>query len=347
MKVETEKKYYCMQPETLIKIAEDLKFKKTSQAEEIDEYFTDIDSVYIKNRTCLRIRKIDNKEMEITYKGKSDSLMGVFCKLENNININIEDYENWVNLLTSLGYYSYVEVIKNRMTYEFKNKKYNYSIMIDTLPEIGGFVEFEIVSDYKNSTKEELKKELDNFVSKFNELKLKESNQPYRDIVAKHLLKKIKGNKYVLNLCTNLDLDLLRYEKDFYKKYKKEITKLCGYNVKWGEYKKNKNIGKKILPLVNKYLENLIFDNNDLLVTIKLLYKLPLKKYFFTKVNELFCKSFLDRLNINEQQIIYIKNNDSIISVLNKHKIPINSSIVINNDFKTNNRILLVMINEL
>ncbi|MBR6689896.1 MAG: class IV adenylate cyclase [Bacilli bacterium] len=347
MKVETEKKYYCMQPEILIKMAENLKFNKTNQSEEIDEYFTDINSAYIKNRTCLRIRKIDNKEMEITYKGKSDSLMGVFCKLENNISLNIDDYENCVNLLTSLGYYSYVEVIKNRMTYELKGKKYNYSIMIDSLPEIGGFVEFEIVSDYKNTTKEELKKELNDFVSKFDELKLKESNEPYRDIVAKHLLKKLKGNKDILNLCTNLDLELLRYEKDFYKKYKNEISKVCGSNVKWGEYKKNKDIDKKILPLINKYLENLIFDNNDLLVTIELLYKLPQKKYFFTKVNELFCKSFLEKLNINEQQIIYIKNNDNINSVLTKNNIPINSSIVINNNFKINNRMLLVMINEL
>ena len=61
---------------------------------EIDEYFTDIDSNFIKNRTCLRIRKNNNDNMEITYKGKSDSLLGCFCKLENNISVSKKDYNN-------------------------------------------------------------------------------------------------------------------------------------------------------------------------------------------------------------------------------------------------------------
>ena len=106
MRVETEEKYYCQKPENLIKIAKELNFKETEKEEEIDEYFTDINSNFIKNRTCLRIRKTNNKTMEITYKGKSDSLFGLFCKLENNVKANIEDYDNYVSLLSSLGYYS-------------------------------------------------------------------------------------------------------------------------------------------------------------------------------------------------------------------------------------------------
>ena len=57
MKIETEVKYYCLEPERLVKLAEKLKFKKVKELEESDEYFTDIDSNFIKNRTCLRIRK--------------------------------------------------------------------------------------------------------------------------------------------------------------------------------------------------------------------------------------------------------------------------------------------------
>lgn len=347
MKVETEEKYYCIEPQNLIKIAEKLNFKPSLEQEETDEYFTDINSDFIKNRTCLRIRKTDNKNMEITYKGKSDSLLGLFCKLENNINADISDYDNYVNLFSSLGYYSYVEVVKKRLTYELIDKNYKYNIMIDTLPEIGGFVEFEIISEQNKSTKEELKKELNNFVSKFSELKLKEAIEPYRDIVAKHIKQKLIGNKSTSNLCINLDGELLKYEKDFFKKYKDEISKKCGSNIKWGEYKKNIEIEKKIAHLVDDYLENLIFDSNGLLITIELLKKISHTKYFFTKVNEIFCKSFLKKLNVETDNVLYIKNSDTIVNVLNKNNIQIKNSILINNnDFKINNSLLLVMINE-
>lgn len=347
MRVETEEKYYCMEPENLIKIAKELNFKEVRNEEETDEYFTDINSNFIKNRTCLRIRRTGNKTMEITYKGKSDSLLGLFCKLENNVKADINDYDNYVSLLSSLGYYSYVVVVKKRLTYELKDKNYKYSIMIDTLPEIGGFVEFEILSKQNTKSKNELKKELNNFVSKFSELKLKEATRPYRDIVAEHIKQKLVGNKEILNICINLDGELSRYEKDFFKKCKDQISKICGTNIKWGEYKKNLEIDKKLYPLVEDYLENLIFDSQGLLITAELLKKLPHTKYFFTKVNESFCKCFLKKLNIETSNILYIKNNDTISNTLKKNNISIKNSVIINgNDFKINNSQLLIMINE-
>ena len=167
IKVETEKKYYSMEPEKLIKTAETLNFRLVKKTVESDEYFTDIDSVYIKNRTCLRIRKQDNVSMEITFKGKSYDLLGQFCKLENNISCTVDEYDNFISLFTALGYYSYSTVEKERLVYELKNNKYTYNIMVDKLLGIGGFVEFEIISEQDDSVKEELKQELDKFVSKF------------------------------------------------------------------------------------------------------------------------------------------------------------------------------------
>ena len=347
MRVETEEKYYCQKPENLIKIAKELNFKETEKEEEIDEYFTDINSNFIKNRTCLRIRKTNNKTMEITYKGKSDSLFGLFCKLENNVKANIEDYDNYVSLLSSLGYYSYVEVVKNRLTYEMKNKNYKYSIMIDTLPEIGGFAEFEILSKRNENTKEELKKELSNFVSKFSELKLNEAKRPYRDIVAGHIKQKLTKNKEILNLCINLDGELSRYEKIFFKKYQDQISKICGKPIKWREYKDNESIDKKLYPLVEEYLESLIFDSQGLLITSKLLKQLPYTKYYFTKVNESFCQSFLKKLNIENNNVLYIKNNETISNILKQNNIQVKNSVIIDEkDFKITNSKLLILINE-
>ena len=48
-----------------------LEKNENSNIHDIDEYFTDINGEYIQNRTCLRIRKTNNKSMELTFKGKS------------------------------------------------------------------------------------------------------------------------------------------------------------------------------------------------------------------------------------------------------------------------------------
>lgn len=346
MKIETEEKYYCMEPEKLINVAEKLGFKKKKETTETDEYFTDINSNFIKNRTCLRIRKNDNN-MEITYKGKSDTLLGQYCKLENNVLSDVEKYDNFISLFSSLGYYSYVLVKKKRIIYELIKGQRKYSIMIDTLPEIGGFVEFELLSDRSNTTKKDATMELNRFILSFKDLNLQEATEPYRDIVAKHIYKKISQGKIVLNICVDLDGELLKYSKDFYKKYKNQISEHFGYNISFSEYKSNININSNVCHLINDYLENLIFTSNDLLITIELLKQISYNKIFLTKVNETFVKCFFEKLNIKYENIIYIPSNDNIINTLKKNNIDIKNTILINDkDFKVNNSTLLIIINQ-
>ena len=67
MNVVTNRKYYCLEPENFIKFAEFLGFKRVSDNEVVDEYFIDSDSNFIKNLNCLRIRKVNNKNMFIFF----------------------------------------------------------------------------------------------------------------------------------------------------------------------------------------------------------------------------------------------------------------------------------------
>ena len=225
IKVETEQKYYCFNPEKLIEKINELGFNELNKKSESDEYFTDINSEYIANRTCLRIRKTNNSKMEITFKGKSSSLLGKYCKLENNISADIGEYENFVNLFTSLGFYSYCEVIKERLTFEKYDDKYKYSIMIDSLPNIGGFVEFEILSEQEDSTKYELNIALKKFVNAFVDLNLKEETRPYRDVVADYIYSKNCPKDKLEDIYVNIDEFIVNYEKEFFKKYKDVIAK--------------------------------------------------------------------------------------------------------------------------
>ena len=233
IKVETEEKYYCINPKKLIEKIKEYDFEELDTKTESDEYFTDIESEFIRNRTCLRVRKTNNEKMEVTFKGKSTSLLGQYCKLENNISSKIDEYNNFVSLFTSLGFYSYVEVVKERHTFTKTEGDYKYSIMIDKLPNIGGFVEFEIISE-QDAKREDLKIALRNFINKFSEIELKEETRPYRDVVADAIYCKYKTKNKMENIYVNLDDALVKYEKDFFKKYKDEISQAIGNNIKWG-----------------------------------------------------------------------------------------------------------------
>jgi predicted adenylyl cyclase CyaB len=343
IKVETEKKYYCIEPEKLMKIAETMGFKMVFEDIETDEYFTDLNLEYIKNRTCLRIRKNSNSSLEITYKGKSTSLLSQYCKLENNINTDLEYYENYINLFASLGFYSYVVLKKNRMTLKKKNDLYEYSIMIDKLENIGGFVEFEIASLNEKSNREELSQLLKKFTEKFQSLKLKEANDPYRDITANYIYNLEVLSRKEKAMYINIDSELEVYEKDFFKKYKEKISKEFNSNIKWSEYKKNLNIDRNIGNLIDEYLEHIIFNDNQLLVTFILLERIKYKKVFISKLNENFYCKLLLKMGIKLEEFICIKDL-SLTSYFKKNNIDITKFIIIDKkDVKSINNILLII----
>lgn len=345
IKVETEQKYYCFNPEKLIEKINELGFNELNKKSESDEYFTDINSEYIVNRTCLRIRKTNNSKMEITFKGKSSSLLGKYCKLENNISADIGEYENFVNLFTSLGFYSYCEVIKERLTFEKYDDKYKYSIMIDSLPNIGGFVEFEILSEQEDSTKDELNIALKKFVNAFVDLNLKEETRPYRDVVADYIYSKNCPKDKLEDIYVNIDEFIVNYEKEFFKKYKDVIAKETNKSIKWGAFRKDKSLNGILINYIDQYLDNLIYDSKELLVAMQLLEMLPQKKHFITKTNEVFFTHFFGMLNIELDDVIFTEE-DSLNQVIKRNSIDLKHSMILNKkDLKEINSVLLIIMN--
>lgn len=345
IKVETEQKYYCFNPEKLIEKINELGFNELNKKSESDEYFTDINSEYIANRTCLRIRKTNNSKMEITFKGKSSSLLGKYCKLENNISADIGEYENFVNLFTSLGFYSYCEVIKERLTFEKYDDKYKYSIMIDSLPNIGGFVEFEILSEQEDSTKDELNIALKKFVNAFVDLNLKEETRPYRDVVADYIYSKNCPKDKLEDIYVNIDEFIVNYEKEFFKKYKDVIAKETNKSIKWGAFRKDKSLNGILINYIDQYLDNLIYDSKELLVAMQLLEMLPQKKHFITKTNEVFFTHFFGMLNIELDDVIFTEE-DSLNQVIKRNSIDLKHSMILNKkDLKEINSLLLIIMN--
>ena len=336
MRVETESKYYCIEPEKLIKHCEKIGLKKINQIKEDDEYFTDLSSMFIKNRTCLRIRNTDNKDMELTFKGKSLELLGQYSKIENNIKVSSNEYDKFVSLFTSLGYYSYVNVNKDRITYNYPNKEYECNLMIDKLEGIGGFVEFEIIADNIAYRKEALIEELNNFVKLFKEFNLIEATEPYRDIVAKNIYKNeiLEKNK---DLYLNIDDVVIDLEKDFYKKNKEQIEKLIGHKIKWGMFKSINN--SELETLINDYFTNKMFETNELLAIFKLLNEINYHIIFITKSNILFYKGLIKKIGLN------IDIDNDLVEESKTNRNILKKSVLLNNSLKEIIQKLLIIIN--
>ncbi len=266
-RIEVEEKYFIKNIEKLNKIIDSEGFRLVNSYKEIDEYFTDIDSRYIKNRTCLRLRNTNDKELELTFKGKSNEFLNSYAKVEKNIELKIDQYIDIEDMLKKLGYYSYVIVNKTRRTYTKNIEKLTYNIMIDNIEDIGSFVEFEILSEDLNYPLKEIKKKLEAFIFLFEDLNLEVASLPYRDFVAEHIFSKIKPKNKLSTILCDLDGTLINSENIFFESFKEILREKFGICITFSEYEENELI--KNSNLINKLkLENKIPDNvlnNDIM----------------------------------------------------------------------------------
>ena len=182
-RIELEKGYYLddKYKEILNKLKEK-KFEFSNELVEEDTYFTDINLNFIENKTCLRIRKTNNTNVELTYKPKTTKHTENYGKKETNVNISRGDYEDIKYILKELGYVEYVSFKKHREIYSKSKNDFEYNIMIDHIENIGDFIEIEILAqNYDDQEKVQI--ELENLIKKIECQNLKPKEKPYRDLV--------------------------------------------------------------------------------------------------------------------------------------------------------------------
>ena len=182
-RIELEKGYYLddKYKEILNKLKEE-KFEFSNELVEEDTYFTDINLNFIENKTCLRIRKTNNTNVELTYKPKTTKHTENYGKKETNVNISRGDYEDIKYILKELGYVEYVSFKKHREIYSKSKNDFEYNIMIDHIENIGDFIEIEILAQNYDD-KEKVQIELENLIKKIECKNLKPKEKPYRDLV--------------------------------------------------------------------------------------------------------------------------------------------------------------------
>ena len=189
-------------------------------------------------------------------------------------------------MLGSLGFYSYTTVTKSRSVYTKTENNIEYNIMIDTVKNIGAFIEFEILSDESFGI-DNLTCKLNELIDNFKSLDLEKAMFPYRDYSAKTIYDKyLKDKKTII-----IDFDNILLNKNSTEEITVENinTLTSNYNTivnlellkKIKEIQKDKinfeivsNINKenilKILDLLNL---NNIFSTNILNEDIKKLEK--------------------------------------------------------------------------
>lgn len=335
-RVEIEQKFYCNNHEKLLEIINKNNLKKCSEKYESDEYFTDINSIYIKNRTCLRIRNVDNKYLELTFKGKSKELTNNYAKIENNINLDIFNYDSVVGLLYSLGYFSYSVVNKNRTTYTKRVDDFEYNVMIDKIENLGDFVEFELLYYKDEKDIDYLQKKLNEFVEKFKCLNFESANLPYRDFVANKTYINVLPQNKLSAILFDLDGTLIDSEQKFFESFRHVIALRYNYNISYDEYEsfELKQNAKLIVNLKNKgiidksesdeiimrdvYLEYErkfmdLLDKNEVALNFELLKQLKNKGLRLALVStsrKKFIDALLAKLNIENLFEIVISRED-------------------------------------
>jgi adenylate cyclase class 2 len=180
--IEMEESFVVDDFENIMKKIQSEGFEFVDENIEEDTYYTDPEEIFIKDRICLRTRKTNDEKLELTYKPKTDNRTEQYGKKESNVAIKVSDYNDIQYIINELGYQKYVSFKKNRKTYTKTIDGIEHNIMLDTIDDVGKYIELEMIVHTKEE-QENSKKELDNFVERMGCSGLKPKDRPYRDIV--------------------------------------------------------------------------------------------------------------------------------------------------------------------
>ena len=236
-KIEVEGKYLLLNRDVLVGKLVQLGFKPSSSSEEKDEYFTGADGMFVKDRTCLRIRTKQGGA-ELTFKGKSRIISGSYAKVEHNAIISQDQVEEVKDILSALGYHKYVSVSKNRQTFTQNGEYLKKNVSIDELRGIGTFVELEILADHQKwqNRTEELHKILSELKTEIGGNNFEEAPLPYRDYSAEYLASDKLNKNHTVAFLFDFDGTIAHTETIFYNAYCKVAEKISGTKILADDY---------------------------------------------------------------------------------------------------------------
>ena len=185
MILNTENKYICKDKEKLKEIMKREGFIFKDSTLQRDEYFIDLNSKMLSKEACIRLRCTNNKEIVLSFDGTIENISSLDIKDMQKIHSDISQYENIISFLADLGYYKYVSLNILKETYVKKDKEYYYNIRIDTVENVGEFIDYSIYTE-SNDT-EKANSIFDKFEKTLEEALSEQVKNKYRDYSAKYI----------------------------------------------------------------------------------------------------------------------------------------------------------------
>lgn len=280
-------KYICTNKEKLKEFMKKEGFIFKNSILQKDEYFVDLQGEMVKNDSCVRLRTIKDKNIILSFDGKVENISQIDIDDSQNTFLSILEYDNIINFLADLGLYKYISINVLKETYVRKQDEFYYTIGIDTVKNIGEFIDYEVYADIDDL--EKIENIFNNFKSELEQSLEDKINFKYRDFFSKYIynnffkgnnLKKILveldkiiniysinniendiRNKYVISNLEliekleqkNIEVSIVYNNKDEEFIYKiKEILNKIGYNPRFLNIKEIKEIAVKETLIIEK-----------------------------------------------------------------------------------------------
>ena len=189
--IKSKSKYECKDQDKLkdFLLKEGFIFKNSNIR--VDEYYIDQDMEMLDNNSCIRIRTINNKDIELLFEGNIRGISQIEIQDKQLVHMDVSQRDYIAKFMTDIGYYKFVSMNILRETYIKKDKQYYYSINIDTIADIGEFIDYDI---YTEENEESVNKKFEAFEENIQDCIGKSLDCEYRDYISNLMYEnKFKG----------------------------------------------------------------------------------------------------------------------------------------------------------
>ena len=199
--IKSKSKYVCKDSEKLKEFLLKEGFIFKSSNVRADEYYIDQNMEMLDDDSCIRIRTINNKDIELLFEG---NVRGVSIEIKDKqlVHMDVSQRDFIAKFMTDLGYYKYVSMNILRETYIKKDKEHYYSINIDTIANIGEFIDYDIYTEANSS---ETEKKFNEFESKISECIGESLETEYRDYISNLMYNKFLKGEFLNRMLVELE----------------------------------------------------------------------------------------------------------------------------------------------
>lgn len=202
-RIKSRTKYYCKDKEKLKEFMKSEGFIFKNSTLENDEYYLDTDFKLLENNTCIRLRTINNKEVVLSFDGMVENLSQIDIKDKQNVYLDISQKDSISNFMANIGYYRYVSMNILKETYIRKDRDFYYSISIDTIENIGEFVDYDIYTENEDTNL--INNVFYDFESKVESCVGEKIDIKYRDYVSRYLYNTLLKGDSLNKILVELD----------------------------------------------------------------------------------------------------------------------------------------------